>query len=319
MNKLSDDSKKSMVSRVITGVVLAAIGVPVSIFGGWFLFVFIFLLALIAIHEICHAPGGSRYSLPVYGLVYLAVLSFIYWTFIKTPGSLDNIFKHSVFTLTRIDVSTMGITVFFLLLMLISILSEKFTISDVCYLFTVGLFFGLAVLSVYFIRFFPNNEAYWGQDLRSCLFLFYVLIGAFMSDIGAYFTGVLFGKHKMNPRISPKKTWEGFAGGIVFSLVFSFLFAFVCDRLNSPILPGIFDFESYHWVWVLLISLLMPITGNLGDFLFSAVKRSFAIKDFGTIFPGHGGVLDRMDSLLVTSMVVSILTTLIANNWSLMA
>ena len=62
----------------------------------------------------------------------------------------------------------------------------------------------------------------------------------------------------------------------------------------------------------------MPITSNLGDFLFSAIKRNYAIKDFGTIFPGHGGVLDRMDSLLVSSLVVAIFTILISNGWSLM-
>lgn len=317
MNKLSDDSKKSMSSRIITGVVLAALGVPVVIFGGWFIFVFIFLLSILAIHEIIHTPG-KRYNILIYTIVYIAVLSFIYWTFIKTPGSLDNIFKNNTFLLSTVNVSTMGVTVYFLLLMLVSILVEKFTITDVCYLFTVGLFFGLSVLAVYFIRFFPNNPAIYGNDLKSCLFFFYVLIGTFMSDIGAYFTGVLFGRHKMNPRISPKKTWEGFAGGIIVSILFSFLFAFTCDRLGAPVLPGILDFTGHNWLYVLLISVLMPITGNLGDFLFSAIKRNFAIKDFGTIFPGHGGVLDRMDSLLVTALVVSIFTILISNNWSLM-
>lgn len=318
MNKLSDDSKKSMFSRVTTGLVLAVVGVPVIVFGGWFSFIFLFLLVVLAIHEIIHAPG-NRYNVFIQCLVYIAVLSFVYWTFIKTPDSMDNILKHNTFTLKTISVSTMGVTVFFLLLMLISILLEKFAISDVCYLFTMGLFLGLAFLSIYYIRFFPNNVEYYGNDLKSCLFFFYVLIGTFMSDIGAYFTGVLFGRHKMNPRISPKKTWEGFVGGIIISIAFSLGFAGVCEALGSPIIPGLFDFQSHHWVYLVLISLVMPITSNLGDFLFSAVKRNFAIKDFGTIFPGHGGVLDRLDSLLVTSIVVGIFTILISNNWSLMA
>lgn len=318
MNKLSDDSKKSMFSRITTALVLALVGVPVIIFGGWFSFIFLFILIVIAIHEVIHAPG-NRYNVFIQCLVYIAVLSFVYWTFIKTPNSLDNILKHNVFTLKTISVSTMGVTVFFLLLMLVSILLEKFAISDVCYLFTMGLFLGLAFLSIYFIRFFPNNPEYYGTDLKSCLFFFYVLIGTFMSDIGAYFTGVFFGRHKMNPRISPKKTWEGFVGGIIISIAFSLGFAGVCEALSAPIIPGVLDFQSYHWVYLLLISLVMPITSNLGDFLFSAVKRNFAIKDFGTIFPGHGGVLDRLDSLLVTSIVVAIFTILISNNWSLMA
>lgn len=186
-------------------------------------------------------------------------------------------------------------------------------------LFTIGVFFGLATLSIYFLRYFPDGSNYYGSnDLKSCLLFFYVLIGTFMSDIGAYFTGVLFGKHKMNPRISPKKTWEGFVGGIIFSIAFSFGFAAVCSALNAPILPGVYDFKELRWLNILLVSLIMPITSNLGDFLFSAIKRNYAIKDFGTIFPGHGGVLDRMDSLLVSSLVVAIFTILISNGWSLM-
>lgn len=317
MNKLSDDSKKSMTSRIITGACLAAIGIPVIIFGGWFMLIFVLLIAVIAIHEILHAPG-DKFNIVVKIFTYVMVLSFIYWMFIK-QGNLELMFKENTFVMDNVKVSTMGITVYFLVLMTFSILSEKFTIADVCYLFTIGVFFGLATLSIYFLRYFPDGSNYYGSnDLKSCLLFFYVLIGTFMSDIGAYFTGVLFGKHKMNPRISPKKTWEGFVGGIIFSIAFSFGFAAVCSALNAPILPGVYDFKELRWLNILLVSLIMPITSNLGDFLFSAIKRNYAIKDFGTIFPGHGGVLDRMDSLLVSSLVVDIFTILISNGWSLM-
>lgn len=322
MNKLSEDSKKSMLSRIITALVMALVGIPVIIFGNWPFFIFIFLLTLLAIHEILQAPGKKRYNLPIMLIVYFFTLSFIYWMFFKDQEIFNDIIKNNIFTLKTINVSTIGITVFFLLLFLISIISEKFTINDVCYLFSLALFVGLAVLGVYFLRFFPTSEQFYGgsglESLRSCLLFVYVLIGDFMSDIGAYFVGVLFGKHRMNPRISPKKSWEGFFGGVIISFAVSFGFAAVTEALGAPILPGVLDFKGYNWVWLLLLSFLMPITANIGDFLFSAIKRNFAIKDFGTILPGHGGIIDRVDSLLVTGLVTAILVIMIANNWNFM-
>lgn len=322
MNKLSEDSKKSMLSRVLTACVMAAVGIPVIIFGNWFFFIFIFILTLIAIHEVLQAPGKRRYNILIMGVVYIFTLSFIYWMFFKDREVFNQIVEHGIFTLNSITVSTIGITVFFLMLFLISIAVEKFTINDVCYLFSLALFVGLSVLGVYFLRFFPASlpdHAYSSvNDFRSCLLFVYVLIGDFMSDIGAYFVGVLFGKHRMNPRISPKKSWEGFFGGVLISFGVSFGFAAVCDALNAPILPGILDFQGTNWLWLLLLSFLMPITANIGDFLFSAIKRNFAIKDFGTILPGHGGILDRCDSLLVTSLVTAILVVMIANRWNFM-
>ena len=82
------------------------------------------------------------------------------------------------------------------------------------------------------------------------------------------------------------------------------------------LIPGVLDFQGNNWVWILVISLAMPLMSNLGDFLFSAIKRSYSIKDFGYILPGHGGALDRIDSLLVNNLFVSIMVIMIANNWN---
>ncbi|HBD06362.1 MAG TPA: hypothetical protein DCY93_03015 [Firmicutes bacterium] len=317
MNKLSNDSKKSMLSRVITGCVLAVIGLPLMILGDWYSLAVILVLSLFAIYEMVSAAGKKRYSIPLIIVVYLFVLSFAYWQFFKDRNIWNEIVENHHFTLTNISLSTIGITVLFLLLFLVSIVDKNFMLSDVCYLFSLSVFLGIGIYSTYFLRFFPEQNIYYGQkDLASCLLFFYVMVGAFMSDIGAYFVGVLFGKHPMNPRISPKKSWEGFFGGLVFSIATSMGFAAICEALGKPILPGILDFKGLHWLWLLLISFIMPITANIGDFLFSSIKRSYAIKDFGTILPGHGGVLDRCDSLLVTNLVVSILVLLISNNWN---
>ena len=102
----------------------------------------------------------------------------------------------------------------------------------------------------------------------------------------------------MNPRISPKKSWEGFAGGIVFGFVLSFVVSFSYVSNLNPVLNT-------------FLCLVCPATAELGDLCFSAIKRHFAVKDFSNLLPGHGGVLDRVDSLLLNIMVFSVLYTII--------
>lgn len=118
-----------------------------------------------------------------------------------------------------------------------------------------------------------------------------LLVIAWMSDTGAYFTGVLFGKHKMAPVISPKKTWEGFLGGWVFSVVCSALLAVICTWAYDRTL--IFHAGEF----ALFAAILAPLS-VLGDLFASLIKRRCGIKDYGNIMPGHGGVMDRFDSVV---------------------
>ena len=133
MNKLSDSSKKSMLSRIITGVVLCIVGIPPIILGNWYMFVLFFVVSLIVVYEILTAPGKDKYQWFLYVIVYISSISFIYWQFVKNDQTFKLIIENAHFTLNTLTVSTIGITVFFLLLFLISILDEKVTINDVCY------------------------------------------------------------------------------------------------------------------------------------------------------------------------------------------
>lgn len=119
------------------------------------------------------------------------------------------------------------------------------------------------------------------------VFMLFVLIWS--SDTFAYLTGKFFGKHKMAPKISPKKTWEGFAGGVVLTLILGFF----VERY-FPDLRG-------NWM---IVGLLTSIFAPLGDLVESQLKRSFAVKDSGNIIPGHGGVLDRLDSFIICTPVI---------------
>ncbi|HEX3009181.1 MAG TPA: phosphatidate cytidylyltransferase [Bacteroidales bacterium] len=121
-----------------------------------------------------------------------------------------------------------------------------------------------------------------------------ILIGYFVliwtSDTGAYLTGMAFGKHPLFKRISPKKSWEGFAGGTVLTIGMSFLVAQFSHEINI-----------YQWT---IVAVIIAIFGVLGDLVESMLKRSLDVKDSGNFLPGHGGILDRFDSLIISSPFV---------------
>ena len=135
------------------------------------------------------------------------------------------------------------------------------------------------------------------QNWNSNLILFmFILTWTF--DTFAYLFGVRFGKHKIMPSISPKKSWEGFGGGFVFTIITSYLsysFFFKSEDIRIP----------------LIISIILPFTATLGDFIESHYKREAGVKDSGNLIPGHGGILDRMDSFMITIPAIYILTKLL--------
>ena len=123
------------------------------------------------------------------------------------------------------------------------------------------------------------------------------LIVLVCSDVGGFTAGVLFGKHPMVPAISPKKSWEGFAGSLLFAIVGG---ALVVSLL----------FHDDIWKGILL-GILTVFTATLGDLVESQVKRDLGIKDMGTLLPGHGGFMDRLDSVLPSAVVVWIIFTFV--------
>ena len=128
------------------------------------------------------------------------------------------------------------------------------------------------------------------------------LVLAFLPDSGAYFAGTYFGKHKLAPVISPKKTIEGAIGGVLTAVIGIFLYAAILDLF--------FPFQIRYWA-VLLYGLLGAGIDVFGDLMFSAIKRQAGIKDYGNLIPGHGGILDRFDSLLLVAPLTEALLDLI--------
>ena len=129
------------------------------------------------------------------------------------------------------------------------------------------------------------------------------LVIAWMSDTGAYFTGYFFGKHKMAPIISPKKTWEGFFGGWLVSVGCAALFGVLYQLITGVSL-------SVSPLWMAVLAIPLAPLSVCGDLLASKIKRHYGIKDYGNIMPGHGGVMDRFDSVIVIAPLLWLLLLL---------
>ena len=137
-----------------------------------------------------------------------------------------------------------------------------------------------------------KNPENWNPNL-----ILFIFILTWTFDTFAYIVGIRFGKHKIMPSISPKKSWEGFAGGLIFTLIAAYITAEY--------------FLSINLRFVITIGLLLPFTATLGDFIASHYKREAKLKDSGNLIPGHGGILDRMDAFMITIPTIYILTKLL--------
>jgi len=131
-------------------------------------------------------------------------------------------------------------------------------------------------------------DLYQMGEQRQYLFLLLAIIWS--GDTGAYFGGRFFGKHKLSPIRSPKKTWEGAVAGILSSITAALIFQFAYTAAGHQMFPG--------WAWAVVAAVVCGILGQMGDLVESTIKRFCCVKDSGGLLPGHGGILDRADGLL---------------------
>ena len=141
-----------------------------------------------------------------------------------------------------------------------------------------------------------------GFPEHGVFFMLFVLFASWFSDSGAYFAGTFFGKHKMSPKISPKKTWEGFFGGIIVAAIAAYLLG-VGYEIYDVVRHGAHTFVIDK-PFLAAAAAVCAVFGVLGDLSASLVKRQCSVKDFGNIMPGHGGILDRFDSVLFVAPFV---------------
>lgn len=348
VNHLNVDTKNSMISRIVVAVLLVVLCVPCIVLGDYVFLGLILLASIVSTHEIVKTPQSldHKFNNILYVFAYIMMFMLIYWIFVKNnlASYIANPETYQFSLYNNFETPTISLSAFvtcigFLFLMIF--FDKKFTMQDFFYF--IGMLFIVSVgyQSIMFLRFYPFTEiqndietltkssvAINSEEIeilktrlaapefkyfQSIGLLFYMLIGVCMNDVGAYFVGVLFGKHKFCPDISPKKTWEGFFGGVFFSIAFSLTFALLMAYFDFPILR-ILDLDC--WYNVLALSVLMPIVGTFGDLLFSSIKRFYKIKDFGQALRSHGGVLDRLDSILISSIALGLFIPLMEHSWA---
>ena len=138
----------------------------------------------------------------------------------------------------------------------------------------------------------------------------FAFIGSWISDTFAYFTGRAIGRHKLCPAVSPKKTVEGSVGGVVFSALVAALFGFILSHFE---LIG-----EANILWLALAGAILSLASQVGDLTASLLKREYDLKDYGALFPGHGGVLDRFDSVIAVAPLLLLFATLLGTDVSLL-
>ena len=150
------------------------------------------------------------------------------------------------------------------------------------------------------------------QQAAGAIWVIYTLLAVWAGDIFAYFVGKALGRHRMSPKISPKKTWEGAIASILASVIIGTLWFQHAPQISSALLrvgligrrDGVFGLEQPQWWPIIVLSAVVNIAAQLGDLVESLIKRGAGVKDSGSILPGHGGMLDRIDAMLFAVPVV---------------
>jgi phosphatidate cytidylyltransferase len=250
-----------MKQRIITALIFGAILISLTIVGGIPFIILTYLFASIAVYELLKMRKLKVFSFP--GIFSLIVL----WIFLL-PSKYQYILDH--INVTKVEI---GLLVLLLFLSYTVATKNRFTFDDVAFSIVSILYIGMG-----FYYFIETREA-------GLVYIFYSLFIIWATDSGAYFIGRAMGKRKLWPEISPNKTIEGSVGGVVSAVIVSILFSLLTE-IDATIMGLAF------------VTIFLSVFGQIGDLVESALKRHYQVKDSGTILPGHGGILDRFDSLL---------------------
>lgn len=282
-----------MKERIITAIGIGIVVIPILVFSQYIVYpILLGLLSAIAVWELLRVFGfEKRYeiSIPSYMV-----------------SSLLPIFAHDFFTggKTGDYILVLSAVIFTFLLYLIAacVVGKELLMSkneeredskkqhilefgDVAAVFISVTYVTVSFTSMSLTRYMKNG-----------VYIFaLVFVAAWMCDIFAYFTGRLFGKHKLAPHLSPKKTVEGSIGGIIFSILGCMLYGFVVNKVTGL---------GANYLVLALLGLVLSIISQIGDLWASLIKREHGVKDYSRMLPGHGGVMDRFDSILAISTVL---------------
>ena len=253
-----------MQKRIISAIVALIIFIPIILKGGIIFNIAAYIISFMCLKEFLDAKGHKKETpMPIKAIAYI-FLTLIVLVDVKSI-SLNYSLDYRILA-----------ALFLCLLLPVVIYHEqdKYSIKDAFYTIGGVLFLGISIALLIMLR---------QIDLKMFVFLFTITI---TTDSFAYIIGSLIGKHKMLTTISPKKTWEGLIGGTILGVFVSSMFYHTCIN------------PEFSWFYLIIICTFLSLLEQIGDLTFSAMKRQFGIKDFSNIMPGHGGVLDRLDSII---------------------
>ena len=253
-----------MKKRVLSAIVMLLVFIPLLLIGGKAFAVFMSLLAVMGLYEILNIRETKK-KFPFLMKVFAYILVVFF--------SLRNF--TSIEFITNIDYRVMSFIIFAFLMPLVFINDNKrYNLNDALFLIGSTLFIGLSFNLIIITR---------NYDI---LYIVYMLLITTITDTFALFTGMLIGKHPLAKDISPRKTVEGLLGGLFMGTVIAVVFYHVGINPKLPLSI------------LVLITLLLAGVGQIGDLVFSSIKRYYGKKDFSNLIPGHGGILDRLDSII---------------------
>lgn len=264
-----------------TRVISAIIGLPLILaalyFGGKSLIILIFLLSIVGLYEYFNAFKNIGFKLST-------------WI-----GYLGTIAYYCLIILNKNSVVSFSLILFIIIILLFfDVIKRNNAIIDAA----------LTILGIIYIPCMFSNIIFLQNGINGKAVVWLPFLTAWLSDTFAYFTGITFGKNKLCPKISPKKTIEGSLGGILGSVISSLIAGIIFNNLG-------FSISLIHYG---IIGVLSGAMGQIGDLFASSIKRFCKIKDYGNIIPGHGGILDRFDSILFTAPTVYFYLICIAGN-----
>lgn len=256
------------ITRLISGIVLVALALLFIITGGDVLLAVMLVLSLIGMFELYRIFKVEK-SLP--GILgYLSCIA--YYLDLRFKFCQDNM---------------VIFLAFLILLLAVFVFSyPKYHSHQI-----MAVFFGLFYVGVMLSFLYQTRMLTNGQFIVWLIFLC-----SWGCDTSAYCVGVLFGKHKMSPILSPKKSVEGAVGGVVGAMLFTAIYCYV--------ISAVFKMDDFAILPLVIISGVGALISMVGDLAASAIKRNFEIKDYGKLIPGHGGVLDRFDSVIITAPII---------------